>query len=275
MNANVFCLDSRLFASIRGCFLARFALVRFFPNLLVFARRRQPKPESLMQIHIAKNGQRMGPYSDAQVREMLAAGSIAGSDLAWYEGMAGWKPVSEVLPAGAAPVTGAPPVVGTPPVATPAGAPLSPVVRPIDPNLAARGSRLLAVLIDGFLFGLCCTPGLIVMFAGDSDNDTPKIIGGIIIGIAFLALLAIQIYLLTTRGQTIGKKVMSVRIVKYADDSNPGFVHACLLRLIVPGLINGIPLVGSVFPIVDACFIFGEERRCIHDLIAGTKVINA
>jgi uncharacterized RDD family membrane protein YckC len=229
-----------------------------------------------MQIHIAKNGQRMGPYSEIQVREMLAAGSIAGSDLAWYEGMADWKPVSQVLPAGAAPVTGTPPAIGTPPVAAPAGAPLSPVVRPIDPNLAGRGSRLLAVLIDGFLFALCCIPALIAMFAGDSsDNDTIKIIGGIIAGVAFLALLAIQIYLLTTRGQTIGKKMMSVKIVKYADGSSPGFVHACLLRLIVPGFINGIPFVGSLFPIVDACFIFGDERRCIHDLIAGTKVVNA
>jgi uncharacterized RDD family membrane protein YckC len=228
-----------------------------------------------MQIHIAKNGQRMGPYSEAQVREMLAAGSIAGSDLAWYEGMATWKPVSEVLPAGPAPVIGAPPVIGTPPVATSAGAPLSPVVRSIDPNLAGRGSRLLAVLIDGLIFCIACAPGAISLGIGVSDDkDTPQIIGGILIGLAFLAVLAIQIYLLTTRGQTIGKKMMSVKIVKYADGSNPGFVHACLLRLIVPGLINGIPIVGSIFPIVDACFIFSEERRCIHDLIAGTKVVN-
>jgi uncharacterized RDD family membrane protein YckC len=228
-----------------------------------------------MQIHIAKNGQRMGPYSEAQVREMLAAGSIAGSDLAWFVGMADWKPVSEVLPAGAAPVTGTPPAIGTPPVASSVGAPLSPVVRAVDPNLAGRGSRLVAALIDGFIFGLSCTPGLIIIGVGGDESDTPKIIGGVLIGLAFLAVLAVQIYLLTTRGQTIGKKMMSVKIVKYDDGSNPGFVHACLLRLIVPGLINAIPIVGSIFPLVDVCFIFGEERRCIHDLIAGTKVVNA
>ena len=113
------------------------------------------------------------------------------------------------------------------------------------------------------------------MLAGGDDNDTTQIIGGILIGLVFLALLGIQIYLLTTRGQTIGKKMTRVKIVKYDDGSNPGFVHACLLRLIVPGFINGIPFVGAVFPIVDACFIFSEERRCIHDLIASTKVVNA
>jgi uncharacterized RDD family membrane protein YckC len=231
-----------------------------------------------MQIHIAKNGQRMGPYSETQVREMLAAGSIATTDLAWYEGMADWKPVGEVLPASTAPGVAAPsvPPVTPSPVAPPPGATFSPVVRPIDPNLAGRGSRLLAFLIDGFIFTLCCVPGGIMLWMGaDDHNDTLQIIGGILIGVLFLALMVLQIYLLSTRGQTIGKKMMSVKIVKYADDSNPGFVHACLLRLIVPGFINGIPFIGYLFPIVDACFIFGEERRCVHDLIASTKVVNA
>jgi uncharacterized RDD family membrane protein YckC len=237
-----------------------------------------------MQIHIAKNGQRMGPYSETQVRDMLAAGSIARTDLAWYEGMADWKPAGEVLPASTAPAIPAPPVppltpltpVTPSPVAPTPGAPISPVVRPIDPNLAGRGSRLMAFLIDGFIFTLCFVPGGIMLWMGAGDhNDTLQIIGGILIGLLFLALLAVQIYLLSTRGQTIGKKMMSVKIVKYADDSNPGFLHACLLRLIVPGFINGIPFIGYLFPIVDACFIFGDERRCIHDLIASTKVVNA
>jgi uncharacterized RDD family membrane protein YckC len=228
-----------------------------------------------MQIHIARNGQRMGPYSETEVRGMLAAGSIAGSDLAWSEGMTDWKPVSEVFPATAAPAVGTPPVLPSPIAPTPA-APISPAVRPIDPNLAGRGSRLMAVLIDGLLFCVCCIPGGIMLWVGaDNDNDTLKIIGGILIGLVFLALLVIQIYLLSSRGQTIGKKMMSVKVVKYDDGSNPGFVHACLLRLIVPGFINGIPIIGYLFPIVDACFIFNEERRCIHDLIASTKVVNA
>jgi uncharacterized RDD family membrane protein YckC len=228
-----------------------------------------------MQIHIAKNGQRMGPYSETQVRDMLAAGSIATTDLAWYEGMTDWKPVGEVLPGSATPAVAAPSVTPSSVAPTP-GAPFSPILRPIDPNLAGRGSRLMAFLIDGFIFTLCCVPGGIMLWMGAADdNDTLQIIGGIVIGLLFLALLALQIFLLSTRGQTIGKKMMSVKIVKYADGSNPGFVHACLLRLIVPGFINGIPIIGYLFPIVDSCFIFGEERRCIHDLIASTKVVNA
>jgi uncharacterized RDD family membrane protein YckC len=228
-----------------------------------------------MQIHIAKSGQRMGPYSEAQVREMLAAGSIATTDLAWSEGMADWKPVGQVLPTSAEPAVGAPAVMPASIAPAPV-APLSAALRPIDPNLAGRGSRLMAVLIDGLIFTLCCIPGGIMLWIGaDDHNDTLQIIGGILIGAVFLALLVIQIYLLSSRGQTIGKKMMSVKVVKFDDGSNPGFVYAVLLRLIVPGFINGIPIIGYIFPLVDSCFIFGEERRCIHDLIASTKVVKA
>jgi uncharacterized RDD family membrane protein YckC len=93
--------------------------------------------------------------------------------------------------------------------------------------------------------------------------------------VAVLALFITQMYLLSTRGQSLGKKFVGVRIVKYADNANPGFVHACLLRAIVPALIGAVPFVGGLFSIIDICFIFGEERRCLHDLIAGTKVVKA
>jgi hypothetical protein len=45
------------------------------------------------------------------------------------------------------------------------------------------------------------------------------------------------------------------------------------MRSILPGLIGGIPGVGPIFRIVDILFIFREDQRCIHDLMAGTTVI--
>jgi hypothetical protein len=35
------------------------------------------------------------------------------------------------------------------------------------------------------------------------------------------------------------------------------------------GLLGIIPFYGFV----DVLFIFGQERRCLHDLIAGTRVV--
>jgi uncharacterized RDD family membrane protein YckC len=42
-----------------------------------------------------------------------------------------------------------------------------------------------------------------------------------------------------------------------------------LLRGVVNGLLSIIPLYG----LVDALFIFREDKRCLHDLIAGTIVV--
>lgn len=213
----------------------------------------------------------MGPYTEAQVREMLAAGTIANTDLAWHEGMTDWKPVSAVL----APASTAPPVV-TPPGASPPVVAPSPMTRTvIDPNLAGRGARLGAFLLDLLILSVSLLPGIAVGIAGGDDNENTKVIAGLLCGLGILLVLIVQFYLLSTRGQTIGKKVVGVKVVKYADGSNPGFVYACLLRLIVPGLISNVPIVGFLFSIVDVCFIFSEERRCIHDQIAGTKVVNA
>ena len=47
------------------------------------------------------------------------------------------------------------------------------------------------------------------------------------------------------------------------------------LREIVPAIIGAIPLIGFVFYIVDVCFIFRTDRRCVHDLMANTKVVIA
>ena len=49
-----------------------------------------------MQIHIARNGQAMGPFSLEEINRQLAAGTLSLSDQAWYEGAAGWAPLSTV-----------------------------------------------------------------------------------------------------------------------------------------------------------------------------------
>lgn len=50
-----------------------------------------------MNITIHKNGQQLGPYSEAQVSAMLQSGSLGYEDLAWSPGMAEWQPLSSFL----------------------------------------------------------------------------------------------------------------------------------------------------------------------------------
>lgn len=123
---------------------------------------------------------------------------------------------------------------------------------------ASRGSRLLAAFIDGAAVFLIYG---IAVFIGHLEV--------LILGIA--ALWIYQIFLLTTLGQTIGKRFCGIKIVTHDTGANGGFVTNVLLRSILNGLISVIPF----YALVDILFIFREDRRCIHDMIAGTKVVEA
>lgn len=50
-----------------------------------------------MQIFINKMGNQLGPFSESQAAEMLKSGQVAGTDLAWSEGMETWKPLSSFM----------------------------------------------------------------------------------------------------------------------------------------------------------------------------------
>ena len=87
--------------------------------------------------------------------------------------------------------------------------------------------------------------------------------------LALLAILIAQVVLLSKAGQTIGKKAFNIRIVMVDTSQNGGFGRNVALRAWLTTLLGFIPLFG----IVDVFFIFREDKRCIHDLIAGTHVV--
>jgi uncharacterized protein (TIGR00266 family) len=72
-------------------------------------------------IYIAIDGQRHGPVTRDQLRDMLASGQVAGDSLCWYEGLSEWAQLSAAFP------DLAPPPVAAP-AATPAAAPAQPVL---------------------------------------------------------------------------------------------------------------------------------------------------
>jgi uncharacterized RDD family membrane protein YckC len=55
-------------------------------------------------------------------------------------------------------------------------------------------------------------------------------------------------------------------------------VRGAFLRFLVPVTLIIVlnlftAVLGFVFLLVDFCFIFREDGRCLHDLMAGTKVV--
>ena len=148
--------------------------------------------------------------------------------------------------------------------------------------LARRLIRLAAQFVDGLITLAAVVPGLILMIVGHAFETEPfgaadlqplAIVGVVIAGIAVLALTIYQWVLLSRDGQTLGKKALGLKVVRHDDGRNPGFGRAVALRLWVNGLIGAVPYCGSFYSLIDLLFIFGHERRCIHDYIAGTKVI--
>lgn len=113
------------------------------------------------------------------------------------------------------------------------------------------------------------------MLASYPDDGKGLILGLVAIFAALLAFACVQIYTLTTRGQTVGKRMLGIKIVMVEDESLPGFFKMQVMRGFLPSLMASIPYLGWVFWILDCCFIFRDDRRCIHDLIAGTKVVVA
>jgi len=66
---------------------------------------------------------------------------------------------------------------------------------------------------------------------------------------------------------------MGIRIVRFENGGNPGFVKAFLLRSLLPSLIATLPYLGQPFWLINTLFICRTDRRCIHDILANTVVI--
>ena len=53
-----------------------------------------------------------------------------------------------------------------------------------------------------------------------------------------------------------------------------GLGRVFFLRMFFPGLVESIPLLGTLFFVVDALVIFGSDRQTIHDRFADTIVVD-
>lgn len=51
-----------------------------------------------MEVWIGRDGERHGPYKEADIRQWLRSGQVSIDDLGWYEGLADWQPLSVLFP---------------------------------------------------------------------------------------------------------------------------------------------------------------------------------
>ena len=144
-----------------------------------------------------------------------------------------------------------------------------------DDALAGRGARLGAYMLDWVIVGVI---SMVVVFSLGWFDEMAAGGTGAAVRTALVALVAygaVNGYLLAQRGQTVGKRAVGVRIVSGKTGDIVPVWNSFGLRVALVQLVFQIPIVGILIALADALFIFGERRRCLHDFLAGTLVVDA
>jgi uncharacterized RDD family membrane protein YckC len=148
--------------------------------------------------------------------------------------------------------------------------------------LAAREKRLGGYLLDRVIVFAAAIPGFVLVGIGEETNqEEVSMIGAFVLLGGMLAVGIVNWVMIAQRGQSIAKRMLRMQMVRIDNGQPAGFVHGVILRSWVLGLAYGLLGTCILFTpfslllfLVDACLIFGEDRRCLHDQLAQTVVID-
>lgn len=117
--------------------------------------------------------------------------------------------------------------------------------------------------MDGFVEGYT---GKVVEASSGRDETSKDIVNLVY----FLYTLLLPVF---WNGRTIGKRICGIRIAKRTTLESPN-IGNMLLRVLVAGIVYvfslGIAYIVSIFMV-----IFRNDKRSLHDMIAGTVVVRA
>lgn len=121
--------------------------------------------------------------------------------------------------------------------------------------------RFGALLLDGLIIGI---PLGILSILIDGGTDQEPITGTL----GFLYSLLLPVF---WNGYTVGKRICKIRIRKFDDHMPPGII-AMLLRNVLASIIYVLTFgIGVIVSFLMVCF--REDKRSLHDFIAGTEVV--
>jgi len=157
----------------------------------------------------------------------------------------------------------------------PPKAPVQDIAPPDAPHtlpLALRRTRLWALLVDmvPMIAVLALLNALTPWEWLKPEPDVVDTLLNLVVGLS--VFLALHGWFLATRGQTLGKALLRLRMVR-PDGSPASFARLAGLRYSLPYVFVAIPVVGLLYSLVDCLCIFGKARRCLHDRIADTVVV--
>lgn len=150
-------------------------------------------------------------------------------------------------------------------------------------DLASIGRRFLAFWLDGLILGaIVMVPAVLIFLAVgfplgmfDEGEEAEAMLGvGMMIAqiVLTFGIMAVYIlyegWMLSRDGQTLGKKIMKIKVVTpEGGDITRGQAYT---RSAIRQLIGMVPCLG----LIDYLVAFGQERTCIHDQAAKTRVVN-
>ena len=150
-------------------------------------------------------------------------------------------------------------------------------------TLATRGTRLSAASLDGVFGILVFVPALFSVTAAlarfvvlhDPFIWTAGMSAGLgLTGLLLLAWCVATWILVERNGQTIGKKLLGIRVVR-SNGEKASLGRIFWLRNVVNTVPSLVPYVGMAYMLLDLLWIYGERQQCLHDLIAATIVVRA
>ena len=143
----------------------------------------------------------------------------------------------------------------------------------IPMNFAPLGKRFFGAIIDIFILLPFNLP--LAIHFGLIDFDTPVELTIykrlLMFAIMSTTFVIANLYLLLKRGQTIGKLLVGTKII----DQHGNLLsikNILIIRYVLFLLANQIV---PIISIIDSIFIFGEERRTLHDRLAGSYVVRS
>jgi uncharacterized RDD family membrane protein YckC len=132
-------------------------------------------------------------------------------------------------------------------------------------HLASPGQRFSGRLLDNIVFAL---PLLFTAYAAFSSHDGN--VTAAVFVVALAGYLGVQGWAMKSWGQTLGKRVARTRVVSL-DGSPVGFFRGFLMRDVIIFIAGVTRIVG----LINALMVFNSSRRCGHDHILVTVVVDA
>ena len=141
--------------------------------------------------------------------------------------------------------------------------------------LASRWTRFWAAILDSLFLAVVFIPVLYLFGVWDQLlTDQLSIMSDILLSaLALVIYVVLNSYFLASSGQTIAKKVLNIRVVDYETEELLPFWKIVGVRYIPFFILSQVPFAGQTIGLIDSLFIFRKDNRCLHDLLANTKVV--